>query len=568
MKLLPSLAGVLLLLAFAAPQARGQEDAAAEPQPTPAAQEAEPDLAVDQAKLADRFTRLQAVMLKLAELSASTDPRRAAVLRRAVAESNEQELAVRFESVVKLLEDEQLSLALRNQQELRNDLQKLLDLLIKEDRANRVESEKRRIGRLVKEVGRIIKEQRGIKARTEGGDELDRVADAQERVTEKTQQLEKELQPEGEPTPAQGSEKQNSDSDQDGGEQADEKQEGEKESKGEGDPQEQKQEGQQGEPKAGEQQDGQKGQQGDQQDQQSEQHQQGQQQGQQGQQGDQNQPEKSPQEQQEDSVRKRIEAARKNMQQAREKLQQAQREGAKEDQQKAIEQLEQAKAELEKILRQLREEEMERVLAMLEARFRKMLEMQIEVHEGTLRLDQLAAEKRGRDDEIEAGRLSRKEAAIVREADVALNLLREEGSSLAFPEAVGQMRDDMEQITIRLAQVKTDEITQGLEEDVIAALEEMVEALKKAQKDLEKKKNQQPPQEGMPTDMPLVDAIAELKMIRALQMRVNTRTERYSQMIEGEQAQRPELLSALERLAERQQRIFRVTRDLHLGKNR
>lgn len=72
----------------------------------------------------------------------------------------------------------------------------------------------------------------------------------------------------------------------------------------------------------------------------------------------------------------------------------------------------------------------------------------------------------------------------------------------------------------------------------------------------------------MPQDSPLVDAIAELKMIRALQMRVNTRTERYSKMIEGEQAERPELLKSLERLAERQERIFRVTRDLHLGKNR
>lgn len=266
-------------------------------------------------------------------------------------------------------------------------------------------------------------------------------------------------------------------------------------------------------------------------------------------------------------MRKRIEAARKDMEAAREKLKKAQREGAAEEQREAIEQLERAKAELEKILRQLREEELERVLAMLEARFRKMLEIQIEVREGTVRLAEVPEPERGRDDEIASGRLSRREAEIVREADIALNLLREEGSSLAFPEAVGQMRDDMEQITLRLARFKTDAITQGLEEDVIAALEEMIAALKKAQKELEEKKSKRPPGQGMPQDMPLVDAIAELKMIRTLQMRVNDRTERYAKMIGGEQAEQPELLEALDRLAERQERIFRVTRDLHLGKN-
>jgi hypothetical protein len=59
-----------------------------------------------------------------------------------------------------------------------------------------------------------------------------------------------------------------------------------------------------------------------------------------------------------------------------------------------------------------------------------------------------------------------------------------------------------------------------------------------------------------------------LKMIRALQMRVNRRTERYSKLIDGEQAERPDLLEALDQLGSRQERIFRITRDLHLGRNR
>ena len=62
-------------------------------------------------------------------------------------------------------------------------------------------------------------------------------------------------------------------------------------------------------------------------------------------------------------------------------------------------------------------------------------------------------------------------------------MLRDDGSAVAFPEAVEQMRDDMRQIVERLAQAKVGRVTQSIEEDILAALKEMIEALKKAQKD-------------------------------------------------------------------------------------
>ena len=129
------------------------------------------------------------------------------------------------------------------------------------------------------------------------------------------------------------------------------------------------------------------------------------------------------------------------------------------------------------------------------------------------------------------------------------------------------MREDMQQIVERLAQAKVGKVTQGIEEDIMAALKEMIEALKKAQKDRDNKKPPGRSGGGQPQEPPLVDALAELRMIRALQMRVNTRTARYSKMIEGEQADNAELVEALRRLAERQERIHRVTRDLEMGKN-
>jgi hypothetical protein len=257
------------------------------------------------------------------------------------------------------------------------------------------------------------------------------------------------------------------------------------------------------------------------------------------------------------------------MQQAQQKLEEAEREGAIEEQQQALDALEQAKAELEKILRQLREEEIERMLVMLEARFRQMLEAQLEVYEGTLRLAKVPAESRDQDDEIEAGRLSRKESAIVLEADKALNLLRADGSSVAFPEAVEQMRGDMQQVADRLRQVDVGELTQGIEQDIIRSLEEMLDALEKAIAEMENNRQQpsQQQQAGEPVDPALVDKLAELRLIRSLQMRVNNRTDLYAKLIEEEPSRRAGVLEQLDELANRQQRIYKATHDLHLGKN-
>jgi hypothetical protein len=204
------------------------------------------------------------------------------------------------------------------------------------------------------------------------------------------------------------------------------------------------------------------------------------------------------------------------------------------------------------------------MLVMLEARFRKMLDEQTQVYDETKKLEAAAGKAPAHEVEIATGRLSRKEGLIVREADRALVLLHEDGTSVAFPEAIEQARDDMQTISDRLRDVKVDMITQGLEEDVIAALEETLAAMQQALKDLREQKGQQQQGGGgsQPGEEPLVDRIAELRMIRSLQARVNSRTKQYGAMIEGEQALQADLIKGLEQLALRQQKIFQATHDL------
>ncbi|NUQ61038.1 MAG: hypothetical protein HUU20_01020 [Pirellulales bacterium] len=566
------------------------------------------ELVVQQQEISDKFKHLEEVLLRMAELSAGTDPRRAALLRKAVAQSKERLINVQFETLVSLLDKDQLFQAIENQGVVNQDLKSLLELLLSEDRGRRIESEKARIREYLKRLNEIIKQQKGIQGRTAGGAETKKLAGEQEKLAQKTggladdikqneeggadsrdEQSRPEDQKQPGPKPAQPAEKKDGGAEGKDGKAQSKPQEAEgkeKEGSEPGSRSDHKPEDKAGKDKSGSEDKGKPAAesqaktpadtQGGKKESSENRgaHPGGEKSEPKGQSQSQEQGQSQSEEQsessgeQENPARKRLDAARQRMREAEEKLEKAEREGAVDKQEEAIRELEQAKADLEEILRQLREEEVGRMLALLETRFRKMLQMQREVYDGTLRLDKVPSSDRAHSHDIEAGRLSGKEADIVMEADKALTLMREDGTAVAFPEAVEQIREDMEQVVQRLAQSRVDRMTQGIEEDIIAALEEMIEALKKAQEELQQKQQQGPPPEGEPQDPPLVELLAELKMIRALQMRVNNRTDRYSKLVEGEQATGKELVEALIRLADRQERIFRITRDLQRERNR
>ncbi|HEY4233964.1 MAG TPA: hypothetical protein VGM76_11095 [Lacipirellulaceae bacterium] len=524
------------------------------------------DLSIEQARLADRYERLETVLGRLAELSASSDPKRAKLLREAIAKSREQDVPHRFESIVSLLENERLAAAANRQTDLQNELDGLLTLLLKADRDKQVDSEHRRVKKYLQEVERLIRLEKDVKARTEGGDDTHRLSKDQQEVAGKTGKLgdaigETEHQAAKAAKDAKDRDTDTTPTDEkpkDGG-----KSDGTSKSSPPSSSDSQKgppaKSGQPSDlpPSPGESSPGKsssgKPSPGNPSD------------------STENEPpqdQPSTEDQPTDRAAKQLKSAADRMQQAQKQLEKAQREDAAEEQKKAVQELEQAKAELERVLRQLREEEMEQTLTMLAARFKKMLESQIKVHEGTVRLDRIAEANRGHDDEIESARLSREESQIAHEAEKALLLLREEGSSVAFPETVSLMHEDMQQVATRLADFKVGTLTQGLEQDIIEALEETIAALQQAINNLDKKKS--PPgqaQAGEPNDPPLVEKLAELKMIRSLQMRINRRTQRYGELIEGEQAEKPDLVEALTRLAERQQRVFQATSDLSQNRN-
>jgi hypothetical protein len=93
-----------------------------------------------------------------------------------------------------MLEKEQLFQAGKDQAEAHQNLTKLLELLLSEDRGKRIESEKERIRNYLSRVNRIIKDQKDLQGQTPDALDPKNLATKQGGLAEKTGQLGKDMQ--------------------------------------------------------------------------------------------------------------------------------------------------------------------------------------------------------------------------------------------------------------------------------------------------------------------------------------------------------------------------------------
>jgi hypothetical protein len=573
--------GVLPLLGWTQESAPPADDAPATVPPATEApaSDAEKTALDRQREMTNRYKQFDRTLQKMADYLRKTDPQKADVLLRAIRMSKETRVSDQMNRVVQLLEAEQFGAATERQDDVLASMQALLKLLQSEGILVNNRAEQERIKDLLKDLGKILGKEKDLRAKTERGEEAQRLAEAQAKVAEETKNLENKIDGQdasknagkpgeskpgeskpGESKPGESKPGESKPGEKKPGEQKPgEKKPGEKkpgESKpGESKPGESKPgESKPGESKPGESKPGES------------------------KPGESKPGEQKPGEQNQSKDdtrtpgREDIEKARDEMERAIEELKKKNHDGASQAQDEAIKNLIAAKEKLEEILRQLRDEERELLLLALEARFQKMLAMQKLVYQGTVDLARIDAAAWVERHTEQSRQLSRDENDIAIDAQKALVLLKEEGSSVAFPEAVEQLREDMLTVARRLDENNVGEITQAIERDIIEALAEAIEALKKELEKLkDKKKKPQPPKEGEPPDPPLVDLLAELKMLRSLQQRVNRMTKQYGRMIDspdGEQALQGEVLEQLQRLAVRQSRIQQATYNLATGRNK
>jgi len=218
-----------------------------------------------------------------------------------------------------------------------------------------------------------------------------------------------------------------------------------------------------------------------------------------------------------------VDQAQREMDDASESLDESQPQEALPKQDRAIDQLQQAQEELEKALDQLRKEEREEILRDLEGRFREMLFKQRAINEATVRLDQKGAEGFGRAERLELADLSVDERSLSQDAATCLHILDEDGTTVVFPRVVGQISEDMGTVADRLAAIRVGVLTQTIEEEIVQTLEELLQAVQRMRQEAEQQPGGQ--NSGSADDLqPLLPTSAELKLLKAGQVRVNDRT--------------------------------------------
>jgi hypothetical protein len=557
------------------------------------------DITGSQERLKQQFKDFTTDLLRLAQrLEASPkaeDRDKAMALKNALKVASDQGIEMKFSTLILALRSsdsfkniETLQGVLTQNQEIREDLRKLIDVLLKDDRESQLRKERQEVQDLLEKLKGVIEKQERVQANTELG-KLGKndIAKAQGKVTKETKDL---IDPKkaGDSKDSDGKGKDGKDSKNGDGKGKDGKdskdgkggdgkgkdaKDGDskgKDGKGKDGKDSKGSDGKGKDSKGGEGKDSKGG------DSKS---------GQDSQDGSAQPSPSSPETQ---NAKKQIQEGINKQQEAEKKIAQDDKKGASENQSEAVDKLKQAQKKLEDLLKQLREEELERLLAQLQSRCEKMLAMQIAVRDNTVSLDKTILsnpdKKTTRADDQKALELSDREDDILKEATKALTLIESEGSAVAFAEVFKQVVGDMQTAAGRLRRADVGQVTVSIENDIIDSLKEMIEAFKKARKDNQQPKPPSQPSQsnpGQPKDNQLIDMIAELKMIRSMQVRVNNRTNLYGKQLEGEQvpsvakvadAKEKEKFESFRKefkdLSGRQQKLSKVTEDIAKGRNK
>jgi len=253
-----------------------------------------------------------------------------------------------------------------------------------------------------------------------------------------------------------------------------------------------------------------------------------------------------------------VEGAKKAMQRAARNLRGRSANRANKDQKEAVERLEKAREELEEALRQLREEEQLMLLEALERRLVKMLQQQTKIFKETLSLNIRLRDVKSTPPRalVDKGRqLGDGESEIAVAAEKVLDILREEGTTVVIPDVIDDMKADLETLAKRLRKLNAGEYTQQIQQDVINTLAELIEVIKD---ELNRRqgggKGNGDGSESDP-DENLLPTSAELKMLKALQLRVNKRTSTFDRMRKKEDEERL-------RIAGKQESVGTLTRTM------
>ncbi|MCX7388709.1 MAG: hypothetical protein NTX48_18760 [Planctomycetales bacterium] len=519
----------------------------------------------DQLAVSGRYSRFERTLTQMADILGRQDPERADLLRRAIGKGREGRIKEEIESVVALIESGEIGNASEKQAGVIESLQALLKLLQSEDRRSAVERERDRLDGLLKDVRGVLAEQRAARAATQNSPAPSSAAPGQQKAISETDKLLESMREHDDQESTDGKDSQGKDSQGKDGDNKDksakegepkegQSKDGDQDPKdpelGKGDPQPPDKPAQEspaeGKPSPSDQKSESAGKPGEQKSG--------------GKQSGQQKSDKNKQ----TPGREQLEKAREEMEQALEKLKEQKREDAVQKEDNAIEELHAAAEKLEEMLRQLREEEKEMMLASLEARFQRMLQAETEIHEGTVGV---AATPQKDWLDLNYGRcreLSQQQSELTQECAQTVNLLREEGTSVAIVIAVEDIEADMNSVSGWMQEYKVGELTQAVQKDILESLKQLIETTQKEMQQMKEQQKQEQKQSDPSQEKPgLVALMAEIRVLRSLQLQVNRRTKQVDGLLQSAMTDDlPALQKQLHDLANRQNRLIESAKEL------
>ena len=256
-----------------------------------------------------------------------------------------------------------------------------------------------------------------------------------------------------------------------------------------------------------------------------------------------------------------MQGAAESMQKASQNLDEQDPEQAERQQRDAEEQIEKALEEIEERLNQLRDETREEKLKRLEGRFREMLERQMVASAMTIEID---------DKKINLGQLQRRDQLVIlrlatdqieiRElGQQAYDLLLEDGTSDVFPELVQELIDNLNTAAQLLQDERSDQLTQLLQQEIESTLLDLLEALEESK---EKSDQQGGGGGGGGGDQPLLKRSAELKMLRAAQLRLNRKTRQLDSIQSSQNQNDASLEQEIEKLSNSQSKLQQMAEQI------
>ncbi|MEC7637843.1 MAG: hypothetical protein VX848_02550, partial [Verrucomicrobiota bacterium] len=265
-----------------------------------------------------------------------------------------------------------------------------------------------------------------------------------------------------------------------------------------------------------------------------------------------------------------IDSAKEKMDSASGQLAQGKPGQAAQQQKDAIEDLNRARDEIDKQLDELQQQEKMEALVQLEQMFSEMLEKQRQGSSKVLVLDEKRKIQDGRlkrADRIELRSVEILERKLSEKSEEAVNLLNDEGSSVVVRNVVEGMQNDLLAIADMVDGNETGVFVQRSQKEVELTLQELIDAVKIAQKMEEQKQDQQQDQQNQQQNQQnqqqsLLPPSAELKLLRLTQLRINRRTVDFEMQLNNEEVKNDVLKRQVNEVTILQKKVTESAREL------